>query len=102
MNKSIFDKFDSIEERINWMLEQMGKAMPEVRRQVKVYEDSIKNKKTMAKIDKKKAKLQERIEFLEDEMRTALGKKTSDTKEINIPNQLSKINELKLQLKNLK
>jgi hypothetical protein len=56
----------------------------------------------MAKIDKKRAKLSERITFLEDEMRTSLTKKTSDTREINIPSQLSKINELKIQLQNLK
>jgi hypothetical protein len=55
----------------------------------------------MAKIDKKRAKLSERITFLEDEMRTSLTKKTSDV-EMNIPAQLSKINELKIQLQNLK
>jgi hypothetical protein len=56
----------------------------------------------MAKIDKKRAKLQERIEFLENELKTSLGKKTHDSNEINVPNQLSKINELRIQLKNLK
>lgn len=56
----------------------------------------------MAKIDKKRAKLFERIEYLEDEMRNSLVKKTSNTREINIPEQLSKIKDLKLQLDNLK
>ena len=42
----------------------------------------------MAKIDKKRAKLQERIEYLQEEMKTELGKKTSSTKEIDLPTQL--------------
>lgn len=50
------------------------------------------------KIEKKKLKLQERIKFLEDEMVEALTKKTSDTKEINVPLQQRKIQELKIEL----
>jgi len=56
----------------------------------------------MAKIDKKRTRLQERIDFLEDELRTSLIKKTSDTKEINVPEQMRKIKELTEQLRNLK
>ena len=56
----------------------------------------------MAKIDKKKKRLQERIDFLETEMRTELTKKTSNTKEIDVPAYQRKIQELKLELINLK
>ena len=56
----------------------------------------------MAKIDKKRKKLQERIDFLENEMRTELTKKTSNTKEINVSSYQRKIQELKLELTNLK
>ena len=56
----------------------------------------------MSKIEKKKKKLQERIEFLETEMRTELTKKTSNTKEIDVPTYQRKIQELKVELSNLK
>ncbi len=56
----------------------------------------------MSKIDKKRKRLQERIQFLQDEMNNALIKKTSDVKEINLPNQISKINALKKELNELK
>jgi len=53
------------------------------------------------KIEKKKVKLQERIKFLEDEMIESLTKKTSDTREINVPLQQRKIQELKIELSKL-
>ena len=56
----------------------------------------------MSKIDKKRKRLQERIQFLQDEMNNALIKKTSDVKEINLPDQISKINALKKELNELK
>ena len=56
----------------------------------------------MAKIDKKRKKLEERIEFLQEEMKNALIKKTSDTKEISVPEYTRKINELRIELQNLK
>lgn len=57
-----------------------------------------KVKNEMSKIDKKKNKVIERIKFLEEELVMALTKKTSDTKEINVPLQQRKIQELKIQL----
>lgn len=55
----------------------------------------------MGKIEKKRIKLQERIKHLEDEMILALTKKTSDTKEINVPSYQRQIQELKVQLNKL-
>lgn len=52
----------------------------------------------MGKADKKKQKMVERITFLEDELKTALSKKTHNTAEINIAEQLNKINELRKML----
>lgn len=54
------------------------------------------------KIEKKRKKLQERIEFLETEMRTELTKKSSNTKEISVPTYQRKIQDLKVELLNLK
>jgi len=56
----------------------------------------------MSKLDKKKKKLQERIEFLESELRSSLTKKTSDTKEINVSEYTRKISELRKELTTLK
>lgn len=56
----------------------------------------------MAKIDKKKERLNERIKFLEDELLESLTKKTSTTKEINVAEQQRKINDLKVELIKLK
>lgn len=56
----------------------------------------------MSKVEKKRKKLQERIDFLETEMRTELTKKTSNTKEINVPSYQRKIQDLKVELSNLK
>lgn len=53
----------------------------------------------MANIDKKRVKLQERIDTLEEELRSALGKKTHDTAEINVPAHMTKINQAKEQLR---
>lgn len=52
----------------------------------------------MNKIEKKKNKIKERIAELENELRESLTKKTSDTKEINVPGQQRKIQELRIQL----
>lgn len=52
----------------------------------------------MGKIDKKKIKLTERITQLENEMRLALTKKTSDTKEISVQSYQRKIAELRKEL----
>lgn len=56
----------------------------------------------MSKIEKKRKKLQERIEFLENEMRTQLTKKVSNTKEIDVPSYQIKIQDLRKELSNLK
>lgn len=52
----------------------------------------------MSKIDKKRKKLTERIEFLESEMFTNLKQKTSDTAEISISDYQIKIAELRKKL----
>ena len=56
----------------------------------------------MGKIEKMRAKLQEKIERLEMELKTSLGKKTSDTKEIDIASHMRKINDLQKELNQLK
>jgi hypothetical protein len=56
----------------------------------------------MGKLDKKRAKLEERIQTLEDEMKKNLTQKVSSTAEININEYLTKIADLKKQLVNLK
>ena len=53
---------------------------------------------TMGKIEKKRLKIQERINFLEDELRMSLTKKTSTTKEIDVASHSRKIQELKIEL----
>ncbi len=55
----------------------------------------------MANLEKKKQKLRERISTLEEELRIALTQKSSNTKEINLPEQQRKIQQAKLELKNL-
>lgn len=55
----------------------------------------------MAKIDKKRKKLQERIDFLNEEMRISLTKKSSSTKEISLPEHQKKIQDLQKQLNSL-
>ena len=54
------------------------------------------------KIEKKKTRLKERIATMELELLEALTKKTSTTKEINVPSYTREIQELKLELQNLK
>jgi hypothetical protein len=56
----------------------------------------------MSKIEKKRKRLQERIQILEDELRLSLTKKDSNTREISVPNHQRKIQELKVELSNLK
>ena len=56
----------------------------------------------MSKLDKKKLKLQERINFLEKDMKDELTKKVSNTSEINLPARLNEIKELKEKLQNIK
>jgi len=56
----------------------------------------------MGKLEKKKLKLQERIQYLEKELISSLTKKTSDTKEIDIAGHQRKIGELKKELVALK
>ena len=56
----------------------------------------------MSKIEKKRAKLKERIQYLENELTTALTKKTSDVKEIDVAGHQRKISELRKELLNIK
>lgn len=56
----------------------------------------------MSKIEKKRAKLEERIKFLEEEMKTNLIQKTSNTKEISLSSYQTKIADLRKQLSSLK
>jgi len=39
-------EFSSTEERVAFYLQQMKKAMPEIKRQIKVYEDSVRSGKS--------------------------------------------------------
>ncbi len=56
----------------------------------------------MGKIEKKKAKLIEKIISLENELNEALTKKSSTTKEINIGEQQRKIESLRKEFAKLK
>ena len=55
----------------------------------------------MSKVDKKRKKLQERINYLEDELTQSLTKKSSTTVEINVGAQQRKIQQIREQIKNL-
>jgi hypothetical protein len=55
----------------------------------------------MSKTDKKRAKIQERIDTLENFLKTSLGKKDSATAEINVPQTMRQIADLKAQLAKL-
>lgn len=55
----------------------------------------------MAKIDKKRKKLKERIEILQEELRLSLTKKTSSTAEISVASHTRKISELTNELNSL-
>lgn len=59
-------------------------------------------KKIMSKVEKKRKKLQERIQTMESELRLSLTKKDSNTKEIDVPTYQRRILELKTELSNLK
>ena len=56
----------------------------------------------MSKVDKKRKKIEERIKFLEDEMRLNLKQKTSNTAEISLSEYQNKIQTLRKQLETLK
>ena len=56
----------------------------------------------MSKVEKKRKKLQERIQTMESELRLSLTKKDSNTKEIDVPTYQRRIQELKTELLNLK
>ncbi len=56
----------------------------------------------MGKIEKKRAKLIERIEMLEDELRLNLKQKTSNTAEISLSEYQTKIQAARKQLEMLK
>ncbi len=56
----------------------------------------------MGKLEKKRAKLEERIQYLEEEVLSALTKKTSNVKEINVAEKQREIYNLKLELKNFR
>ena len=55
----------------------------------------------MGKIEKKRKKLQDRIDFLNEEVRVSLTKKTSSTKEISLPEHQKKIKYLQDKLNSL-
>lgn len=52
----------------------------------------------MSKVDKKKAKLTERLVSLETELRLALQKKSSSSSEIDVPGKTRQIAELRAQI----
>lgn len=56
----------------------------------------------MSKVDKKIKKIEERIKFLEDEMKLNLKQKTSNTAEISLSDYQNKIQVLRKQLAELK
>lgn len=61
------------------------------------WEFQINRRYKMSKVEKKKAKIQERIMQLENDLRLSLQKKSSAT-EINVPAKTREIAELKAQL----
>lgn len=52
----------------------------------------------MSKLDKKRAKLTERIEAMETELRIALQKKNTSAVEIDVPGKMRRIAEMKAEL----
>lgn len=56
----------------------------------------------MEKVEKKKRKLQERIDILKEELRLSLTKKDSTTVEISVGDYQRKIQQTQEQLNNLK
>ena len=55
----------------------------------------------MGKVEKKKKKIQERIEILQEELTMALTKKTSSTAEISVGEFQRRIFELRKQLETM-
>lgn len=55
----------------------------------------------MDKLDKKRNKLQERINYLQNELNESLAKKVSSTKEIDVAKHQSEIIKLKKELLNM-
>ena len=55
----------------------------------------------MSKIEKKRKKLQDRIDFLQDELTQSLTKKSSTTIEINVGEQQRKIQQLREEIQKL-
>lgn len=55
----------------------------------------------MGKVDKKRQKLVDRINQLQEELRLSLTKKDSNTMEIDVPGHQRKIMELQKQLNNI-
>ena len=56
----------------------------------------------MSKLDKKRKKLEEKIEFLQEELTHSLKQKISNTKEIDVAKQMSEIASLRLKLMELR
>ncbi len=56
----------------------------------------------MGKVEKKRKKMQERIDKLQNDLTTALTKKSGSLAEINVGETQRKILELRKELKNLK
>jgi len=55
----------------------------------------------MSKVENKRKKLQDRIDFLQKELTQSLTKKTSITVEINVGEQQRKIKQLQEQIQRL-
>jgi len=69
------------------------KSIPDLKRM------NVMNKK---KLEKKRQRLLERIDEMELEMQNALTKKTSDVKEINVPELTTKLAAMRKELSELK
>jgi len=61
----------------------------------------VEIKSKMSKIEKKKKKLQAKIDEMQEELRVSLTKKTSSTAEINVASHQRKIKDLQTKLDNL-
>ena len=55
----------------------------------------------MGKVEKKRKKLQDRINYLQDELTQSLTKKSSTSVEINVGEQQRKIRQLQEQIQKL-
>ena len=56
----------------------------------------------MGKVDKKRKKLQDRINVLQEELRLSLTKKSSDSAEIDVAGHQRKIQQMQKQLSELR